>query len=86
MSQDPAEEERTTRPWQPRFGIGSLLLVMLVFSVMAAAGSYFARSLDGQTRLRPTFILFTLVAPVALLVVVSVARGLWNCLRGSRRP
>lgn len=81
MSQEPITDEETSRPWQPRFGLGSLLLVMLVFSVMAAAGSYFVRALDGQTGFRPTFIIFTLIAPVALLVVLSTLRWLWGLLR-----
>ena len=81
MSQEPIQDDDRSRPWQPRFGIGSLLLVMLVFSVMAAAGSYFARALDGQTGLRPTFIIFTLIAPVALLMVATIARWLWLLTR-----
>ncbi len=41
---------RKTRPLQPRFGLGALLMVMLVISVMAAAGGYMFRSFhDGQT-------------------------------------
>ena len=72
-------------PWRPRFGIGTLMLVTVVCSVTAAAGSYLARSLQtGSSSAKLTFILFTLVAPVALLLVVSV---LWQIVhRQKRRP
>ncbi len=50
-------------------------MVMVVCSVTAAAGSYFVRSLrhpGGASRL--VFILFTLVAPVVLMLVVGLIR------------
>ena len=82
MNQEPGlNDGDAPRPWQPRFGLGSMLLVMLVFAVMAAAGSYFVRALDGQREFRPTFIIFTLVAPVALLVVLSFLRWIWILVR-----
>jgi ABC-type transport system involved in multi-copper enzyme maturation permease subunit len=50
-------------------------MLMVVCSVMAAAGSYLVRSLQQPTGAsRLVFILFTLVAPVVLLVVVSLLR------------
>jgi magnesium-transporting ATPase (P-type) len=74
------EPDTPTNPETPRrrrvqFGVGSLLMVMLVCSVTAAAGSYFVRSLQkpgGANRL--IFILFTLVAPIVLMIVVSLVR------------
>jgi len=74
------ETDTPTRPEGPRprrvqFGVASLLMVMVVCSVMAAAGYYFVRSLQksgGVNRL--IFILFTLVAPVVLMIVVSLLR------------
>jgi cation transporter-like permease len=62
------------RPWQPRFSLSTLLMVMLVICVMSAAGSYLARILrqDGRTG-QLTFILFTLAAPMLLMVLVSLA-------------
>jgi len=63
------------QPWRPRYGIGGLLMVMLVFSVMAAAGSYMVRGLKEEGRsAHLVFILFTLAAPMLLMVVVSVIR------------
>ena len=62
-------------PWRPRFGISSLLMVMLVFSVTGAAGYYLVRSLGERDRsAHLTFILFTLSAPILLMVVVSLVR------------
>ena len=64
------------RPWQPRFTIGTMLLVMVVFSVMAAAGSYLMRSLQQGTHgSQLIFVLFTVASPVLLVVVVSL---LWK--------
>lgn len=62
-------------PWRPRFGIGALLLVMLVFSVTGAAGYYLVQSLGQRERsAHLTFILFTLAAPILLMVIVSFIR------------
>lgn len=64
------------RPWQPRFTIATLMLVMVVCSVMAAAGSYLMRSLQRGTHgSQLTFVLFTVASPVLLLVIVS---ALWK--------
>ena len=74
------------RPWQPRFGIGTMLLFMVVISVTAAAGSYLVRSLraeEGQGDVtRMVFVLFTLIAPVALVVLIS---GCYGIIRWSSR-
>jgi len=62
---------------RPQFSIGGLLMLMVVCGVMAAAGSYLVRSLQqpaGAARL--VFILFTLIAPVVLLVTVSLIRNI----------
>jgi len=77
MSSDPSEPHpRVPRPWQPRFGIGTLLLLMLVVSVMAAAGSYLVRALQGGRAFQLAFILFTLAAPLLLVVIVSLLQSL----------
>jgi cation transporter-like permease len=75
--------ENVPRPWQPRFGIGTMLLLMLVVSVMAAAASYFVRALHGGRVFQLAFILFTLAAPLVLVVIVSLARALFR-LRGQK--
>jgi len=63
-------------PWRPRFGVGALLMVMLVCSVTGAAGYYLVRSIEDEKNRTAhlTFILFTLAAPILLMVVVSAIR------------
>ena len=68
--------DRPKRPWQPRFGMGGLFLVLLVVSVMAAAGSYLARtawfSAPGQGKSSHfAFLLIVLAAPTLLMVTVA---------------
>lgn len=60
------------QPWHPRFGMRGVLLLMLVVSVMAAAGNYLVRSMQGGRSFQLSFILFTLAAPLLVLVAVSV--------------
>jgi Na+/melibiose symporter-like transporter len=75
-------DAKVPRPWQPRYGLGGLLLVMLIASVMATAGFYFVRGMQGQREYQAAFILVTLIAPVLLVVIVS---GLRAVLGGRRR-
>ena len=81
------EQPPTSEPggWQPRFGLGSMLLVMLVFSVMAASGYYFIQALSGNRGAQLAFILFTLATPLLLVVLVSLLRSLVSWLSGRRR-
>lgn len=65
-------DREVPRPWQPRFGLGGLFLVTLVFSVMAAAGSYFVRFAAGGRQFQLSFILFTLATPALLMVAISL--------------
>jgi len=76
-------ESKTSRPeafppWQPRFGIRGLLLLMVVVSVMAAGGNYFVQALHGGRSFQLAFILFTLSSPMLVLVAVSILRSLLN--------
>jgi small-conductance mechanosensitive channel len=66
----------TRGPWQPRFSIGSLLLTMLVFAVMASAGGYLVRALrEGDRWYQLVFLLITLAAPLLLMVLVSLTHA-----------
>lgn len=67
----PQNQPDVPRPWQPRFGLAGLLMVMFVCSVMAACGYYFTQYLRGGRQSQLAFILFTLAAPVLLMVVIS---------------
>ena len=74
-----SDTQRTVlRPWQPRFGLGALLLVILVFSVMAAAGFYFMQFLRGGSGFRLTFVLFTMATPLLLVTVIGLGRSLYD--------
>jgi hypothetical protein len=65
----------TQRPWQPRFGLGGLLLVTLIFCVLAAGGFYLAQSLQsGGVTGYLLFVLFITAGPALLLVAVSLFR------------
>lgn len=64
-----------------RFGLFSLMLAMLVFAVVGAAGNQLLRAVSQGTSPRAVFVMFTLIAPVMLVTVVSLARGLAVWLR-----
>lgn len=78
----PPPESDPQPPWVPRFGLGSMLLVTFVFSVMGAAGYYLVRALESGRTGQLGFILFTLASPLLLLVVLSLA---WQLFQGSSR-
>jgi hypothetical protein len=73
----------TSRPWQPRFSIRALLLLMLVASGMSSAGYYFVQMLRGGRNHQLAFILFTVASPLLLLVGASIAVALLR--RSGRR-
>ena len=68
----PNSSARAVRPWQPRFGILGMLLLMLVVCAMATAGYYFVQTVQGGRQDQLAFILFTVASPLLLLVMVSV--------------
>ncbi len=81
-----SDSQREVPRRRPQFTIGGLLLLMVVCSFMAAAGSYLVRSLQrpaGANRL--IFILFTLLAPVVLVIVASLLRQATLWIRRRRR-
>ena len=76
-------------PWQPRFGIGMMLLIMLIASVMASGGFYAVRyfntrGLGNERAWQMAFILLTVAAPVVLLVIVSLAHKVIAWLGGRK--
>ena len=67
------------QPWQPRFTLTGILLGMLIACIMAAAASYLIHgNRDGITfgGMKPQafFIIFTLIAPVLLLAIITGVR------------
>jgi len=84
---EPGEKLDVPRPWQPKFGMAGLLMVMFVCSVMATGGYYFMQYLRGGRESQLAFILFTLASPMVLLVMVSVMRAvmvMMNKKKGGR--
>ena len=57
-----------------RFTIAGLMMVMLIFSVMAAAASYLWQAKDRGTSALILFFPFVLISPMGLMVIVSWAR------------
>lgn len=78
---DSDERRRVPRPWQPRFSITAMLLLMLIVSVTAAGASYLVRAADGGRASKLAFILFTIAAPLLLVVIVSLGRALVRRIR-----
>ena len=64
----------------PRFGIFTLMLLMVVFCVMGSAGFYLMRSVQNGTSPRAVFVMFTLAAPGVLVIVMSMSRILLRWL------
>jgi hypothetical protein len=79
--------------WQPRFGIGAMMLVMLVCGMMSSAGYYLVHgnlARQGQTdahshRLQLVFLLITLASPLLVAAVISVVLQLSRYLSRRRR-
>jgi hypothetical protein len=65
-------------PFQPRFSIRSVLLLMVVVGVMASGGNYLVRALQGGRTFQLAFVLFTLAAPLLVLVAVSLLHALFR--------
>ncbi len=59
---------------RPRYGLLSLLLVMFVFCMMGAAGRYLMLALREGTSPKAVFVIFTLAAPMLLVVVLNIIR------------
>ncbi len=71
-----AAEQRSPDPrGYPRFGLLTALLVMVVFSVMGAAGHYLMVAMRSGTSPKAVFIIFTLAAPMLLLTALSLVRA-----------
>ena len=68
-------------PWNPKFSMSSMLLVMLVCCAMAAEFYYLSRYLRTGNRIdQLTFILFTLAGPGALFVAANLFRRIAETL------
>ncbi|MDG2380716.1 MAG: hypothetical protein P8N76_03505 [Pirellulaceae bacterium] len=60
--------------WQPRFGLGSMMLILLVAAMTAAIGRQLIQAVVSGTSSRVIFVMFVLVLPVILLIVMNLLR------------
>ena len=67
----PSDPELSRGRWTPRFGIRSLMLIMLVICVMSACTSYLVKAILNGSEFKVIFVSLTVAAPTMLLVVVS---------------
>jgi len=72
------EKPNVPQPWQPKFGMAGLLMVMFVLSYMAACGYYFMQFLRGGRQSQLAFLLFTLASPMLLMIVISIMRAIYQ--------
>jgi hypothetical protein len=74
MTIAPERPPMVPRPWRPRFGLGTLLLAMLVVSVVSALGYYAAQAfaVASPRSAQLIFILFTVASAPLLVVAVSI--------------
>ncbi|MBW3596001.1 MAG: hypothetical protein KY475_01855 [Planctomycetes bacterium] len=94
-----SEPVRTPPPappprWQPRFGLGAMLLLMLVCGVMSSAGYYLVRgnlaspgqaSGGGHTP-QLAFLLITLASPLLLVVIISAVLAILRAASRRQKP
>lgn len=59
------------KAWRPRFGIGGLLLLTIVFAVMGAATRQFVLAVQRGSSPRAVFVIFTLAAPMIVVVAIG---------------
>jgi hypothetical protein len=68
------------QPFLPRFGIAEMMLTVMILCVMGAAGGYLRGAIQNNNG-RAVFVIFTLAAPIALVLVLSTYLGLKRWLR-----
>ncbi len=69
--------EQQKPDWQPRFGLGALLLMMVLCCVLAAGAFYLVRGLQTGIGVRLPYILLVVAGPGLLVVSVSLLRALF---------
>jgi len=83
--QDRDAPESPREVWRPRFGIGTLLLIMLVCCTLAASLSYLFQAVREGHDSSPIFVIMTAAAPTLLIVVLSFLGALFALGRRNRR-
>lgn len=77
---DPSESTPPRQPFMPRFGIAEMMLTVMILCVMGAAGGYLRNAVENNNG-RAVFVIFTLAAPIALVLVLSMYLSLKRWLR-----
>ena len=77
-SSEPTPSPR--QPFLPRFGIAEMMLTVMILCVMGAAGGYLRNAFENNNG-RAVFVIFTLAAPIALVLVLSMYLSLKRWLR-----
>jgi hypothetical protein len=97
-TRSPARREEPPEPparqrWQPRFGLGTMMLVMLVCGMMSSAGYYLVRGNMTQTgeggggsQLQLVFILITLASPLLVAAGISLVLQATRYIARRRPP
>ncbi len=86
-SHDAPPENGPRPPWRPQFGLGVLMLTMLVICVAASGGYYLMQALQGGVSWMAVFVIFVLIAPMLLMSILSLGRLVlaWLNARFGRR-
>lgn len=63
--------ESRLQSWLPRFGIGGILLLTIVFAVMGAAMRQFVLAVQRGSSPRAVFVIFTLAAPMIVVAALG---------------
>jgi len=61
------------------------MLAMLVFSVVGVAANQLMRAVQQGTSPKVVFVMFTLTAPVMLVTLISLARGIAVWVQAQRK-
>ena len=70
----PTEAKQSVATKWPQFGLGTLMLIMLVSAVTSGIGSYVVRAMAQGTSGKAFFVIFTLIMPILLVVFLNFAR------------
>ncbi len=84
VKKDP--QPKVPRPWQPRFGLGTVFMVMLIACVMAAAGFYLVKAIRSGASFGAVSIVIAMAAPALLMVFVSLLRSLIRNMNRRKGP
>ncbi|MHB1037803.1 MAG: hypothetical protein ACYC35_26120 [Pirellulales bacterium] len=84
-STPPPKNEHPRRRRRFQFGLGALMLAVLLYSILAAALAGLIRPDASQPGIvQPLFILMAVAAPVGLMILISLWKSVQKVLRDRR--